>query len=122
MNSTRGFKKPTIKDKGRAYVRLFQFFETTESWLRFLEQYVVETKSVGSRWDADCTVRVIDRTTGDLAVLGLHVPNHIHYHTFGGERSFWNEWYLSATEKRHRVFEVGCDRPSKDEITQRSEN
>lgn len=25
MHSTRGFKKPTIKDKGRAYVRLFHF-------------------------------------------------------------------------------------------------
>ncbi|WP_186214941.1 hypothetical protein [Burkholderia gladioli] len=119
MDSTRGLKKPTIKDKGRAYVRLFEFFETPESWLGFLDQYAVETTSFGSRWDADCTVRVIDRATGDLAALGLHIPNHIHYHTFSGERSFWNEWYLSATEKRHRVLEIGDDRPSKDETKPR---
>ncbi|AIO71594.1 hypothetical protein DM80_6128 [Burkholderia multivorans] len=46
MNSTRGFKKPTIKDKGRAYVRLFQYFETPESWLEFLDQYAIETQTV----------------------------------------------------------------------------
>jgi hypothetical protein len=43
MLNTRGFKKPTIKDKGRAYVRLFQFFETPESWLQFLDQYDVNS-------------------------------------------------------------------------------
>ncbi|BCN13347.1 hypothetical protein RPSD_52320 (plasmid) [Ralstonia solanacearum] len=115
----RGFKKPTIKDNGRAYVRLFQYFETPECWLKFLEQYSVQTRSFGSRWDADCEVRVIDRATGDLAVLGLAVPNFIKYHTFAAERSFWNEWYLSATEKRHRTIEVGYDRPSKDETVER---
>lgn len=119
MNSTRRFKKPTIKDKGRAYVRLFQYFETPESWLKFLDQYAIETQTFGSRWDADCEVRVIDRSTGDLAALGLQVPNHIKYHTFAAERSFWNEWYSSGTEKRHRVIEVGYDRPSKDETVQR---
>ena len=119
MHSARGFKRPTIKGNGRAYVRLFQFFETPESWLKFLGQYAVETQSFGSRWDADCTVRVFDRETGDLAVLGLQVPNHIHYHTFAAERSFWNEWYLSSTEKRHRVIEVGYDQPTKDETKPR---
>lgn len=119
MHSTRGFKKPTIKDKGRAYVRLFQYFETPDSWLKFLDQYAIETQTFGSRSDADCEVRVIDRATGDLAVLGLQVPNYINYHTFAGERSFWNEWYLSATGRRHRVIEVGFDRPSKDETVPR---
>jgi hypothetical protein len=62
---------------------------------------------------------VIDRSMGDFAALGLQVPSHIKYHTFAAERSFWNEWYSRATEKRHRVVEVGYDRPSKEETVPR---
>ncbi|WP_208458875.1 hypothetical protein, partial [Burkholderia gladioli] len=54
---------------------------------------------------------VIDPATGDLADLGLDIPNQITYHTFAAERSFWNERYASATLRRHRTIEVGYDSP-----------
>ncbi|SAK98465.1 hypothetical protein AWB80_07527 [Caballeronia pedi] len=113
------FKKPTIKENGRAYVRLFQCFPNTESWLNFLANHSIKSETYGSRYDADCEIRVINRATGDLAVLGLEIPNRIRYHTFGGDRSFWNEWYLSATHTRHRTTELGYNSPSKDETVPR---
>ena len=119
MNGLRGFKKPTIKDNGRAYVRLFQCFDTPECWLDFLSRYTVQHQPFGVRRNGDCSVCVIDPATGDLANLGLEIPNQITYHTFAGDRSFWNERYASATHRRHRAIEVRSDRPSKDEIVPR---
>lgn len=116
MDRMRGFKKPTIKDHGRAYVRLFQRFETPESWLQFLDRYTIEHRPFGVRRNGDCAVCVLDPATGNLADLGLEIPNEITYHTFAAERSFWNERYASATHRRHRVLEVGRDLPSKDEV------
>ncbi|WP_186170297.1 hypothetical protein [Burkholderia gladioli] len=119
MNGKHGFKKPTIKDNGRAYVRLFQCFETPESWLDFLNRYTIQHQPFGVRRNGDCAVCVIDPATGDLAVLGLDIPNQITYHTFAAERSFWNERYASAMHRRHRTIEVGYDSPSKDEVVPR---
>lgn len=53
MNAKRGFKKPTIKDNGRAYVRLFQCFETPERWLDFLNRYSVQPQPSGVARNGD---------------------------------------------------------------------
>jgi hypothetical protein len=108
MNSPDKFKKPTIKDTSRAYVRLFGHFRTPQEWLEFLQFNRVEYMPFGMQREGDCAVRVIDLATNDLAVLGLEVPNVVKYHNnvpFG--RSFWTEEFLSPTHRRHRVMEIG---------------
>ncbi|WP_186117748.1 hypothetical protein [Burkholderia gladioli] len=119
MKAKRGFRKPTIKDNGRAYVRLFEHFETPEHWIEFLSRYTVQHMPFGMHRNGDCAVRVIDPATGNLAILGLNIPNRITYHTFAAERSFWNEEYASATHRRHLTIEVGFTSPSRDEVVLR---
>lgn len=123
MDGNRQFKKPTIKDNGRAYVRLFQCFKTTESWLDFLNRYTIRHLPFGVRRNGDCAVCVYDPTTGDLAELGLEIPNEIIYRKLVAEGSFvWTESYASATHRRYRAIEVGCDMPLRDEVVPRLEN
>lgn len=119
MSQPDRFKKPTIKATNRAYVRLFETFSSTESWLKFLGQYQVECVGFGYQRAGDCAVRVVDPKTGNLAILGLEIPNHITYHTHAAERSFWNEHFLSETQRRHRTFEVGYPKASKDQLANR---
>ncbi|MCY0852536.1 hypothetical protein [Cupriavidus sp. D39] len=120
MKSHGGFKKPTIKDNGRAYVRLFGYFATQDEWLRFLTRYVVKHVPFGMERNGDCAVRVIDPTTGELATLGLELPNEIKHHTYvATARSFWNENFANDTQRRSRTVEVGFDQPSKDEVVPR---
>lgn len=114
------FKKPTIKTTSRAYVRLFEYFKTPEKWLPFLEAYKVVHVAFGMHRNGDCALRVIDPSTGELAILGLDVPNEIQYHTYvATNRSFWNERFTSDTQRRHRTTELGCASPSKDEVVLR---
>lgn len=90
MHRQSAFKKPTIKATGRAYVRLFGYFTSSEAWLAFLERYRVEPFDFGMQRHGDCAVRVIDPTTGQLAALGLEIPNEIKYHTYmATARSFF---------------------------------
>ncbi|GAA5013100.1 hypothetical protein GCM10025794_01350 [Massilia kyonggiensis] len=120
MNRQVAFKKPTIKATSRAYVHLFQYFSTPATWLAFLERYKVEQFDFGMHKYGDCAVRVIDPETGQLAALGLEIPNEINYHTYvATARSFWTESFLSDTQRRNRIWEVGCAAPSKDEVISR---
>jgi hypothetical protein len=117
MNRQAEFKKPTIKATSRAYVHLFQYFSPLAAWLAFLERYRVEQFDFGMHRNGDCAVRVIDPTTGQLAVLGLEIPNEIKYHTYvATARSFWTESFLSDTQRRNRILEVGNAAPLKDEV------
>lgn len=117
MNRQATFKKPTIKATSRAYVRLFGYFSSSESWLAFLERYKVEPFDSGMHRHGDCAVRVVDPTTGQLAVLGLEIPSEIKYHTYvATARSFWQECFLSDRQLRHRTLEEGNAQPSKDEV------
>lgn len=114
------FKKPTIKANGRAYVRLFGYFSSPADWRAFLAQYRVEQVGFGLQRNGDCSVRVVDPSTGDDATLGLDIPNYITYHTHTAtSRSFWNEHFLSNTKRRHRTYEVGYANASKDEFFER---
>lgn len=120
MSKPNGFKKPTIKETSRAYVRLFEYFKAPEQWLSFLKGYRVEHPPFGMRRNGDCAVRVIDPNTGELAILGLEIPNEIQYHTYvATARSFWNEHFTSETQRRHRTTEIGCSSPSRDELVSR---
>lgn len=121
MDHLRAFKRPTIKETSRAYVRLYGYFKTPEKWLAFLERYRVEYINFGMRRNGDCAVRVIDPATQEIAVLGLDLPNEIKYHTYTDktDRSVWNEEFASATHRRRRQFEVGSDQASKDEVVPR---
>jgi len=120
MNGQVGFKKPTIKATSRAYVHLFQYFSTPAAWLAFIERYRVEPFDFGMHRHGDCAVRVIDPMTGQLAVLGIEIPNEIKYHTYvATARSFWTESFLSDTQRRNRIWEVGHAAPSKDEVCSR---
>jgi hypothetical protein len=120
MNQQVAFKKPTIKTTSRASVHLFGYFSTPTSWLAFLERYKVERFDFGMHRNGDCAVRVIDPTSGQLAVLGLEIPNEIKYHTYvATARSFWPESFLSETQRRNRILEVGYVEPSKDEVSPR---
>jgi hypothetical protein len=114
------FKEPTIKGTSRAYVRLFEYFETPEKWLEFLQRYRVERVPFGMQLAGDCAVRVIDPATSEVAVIGLEVPNEIKYHTYiATGRSFWTEEFASATHRRRRVIEVGYAQALKDEVVPR---
>jgi hypothetical protein len=120
MKSSAGFKRPTIKATSRAYVRLFECFRTPEEWLSFLSRFRVEHPASGMQRNGDCAVRVIDLSTGDLATLGLEIPNEIKYHTYiATARSFWTESFTSATQRRRRVWEIGYSQPSTDEVFDR---
>ena len=120
MNHQGTFKKPTIKETSRAYVRLFDYFATAEKWLNFLHRYRVERVPFGIQRAGDCAVRVIDLESGAVAVLGLEVPNEIKYHTYTAMgRSFWTEEFLNATHRRNRIIEVGNTQVSKDEVVPR---
>jgi len=117
MSSHVAFKKPTIKGTSRAYVRLFDYFGTADKWLDFLARYRIENVPFGMRRHGDCAVRVVDLATGQLAKLGLEIPNEIKYHTYvATARSFWLENFTSDTERRDRAIEVGYPHPSKDEV------
>lgn len=121
MSTKDCFKKPTIKGTNRAYVRLFEYFRTPTEWQAFVGHYDVRPMSHGQQRYGDCAVRVFDRSTGGLAVLGLEIPNEITYHTFMGSspRSFWNERFTSDTHQRHRTFEIPYNEPSSDELVAR---
>lgn len=120
MSRQGAFKKPTIKDTSRAYVRLFEYFTSPEAWLAFVDRYRIESFSFGMQRHGDCAVRVVDPATGHLATLGLSVPSEIKYHTYvATARSFWQECFLSDTQRRERTFEVGYAQPSKDEVSTR---
>jgi hypothetical protein len=68
----------------------------------------------------DCAVRVLDSMTGDLAALGLEILNEIKYHTYVATgRSFWQERFLSETQRRDRTLEIGNPLPLKDEVCPR---
>lgn len=109
------FRKPTIKDTSRAYVRLFQYFKTNADWLAFLVRYEVRHVPFGHVSHGDCAVRVIERATGEVARLGLDIPIEIKYHTYvATARSFWNESFVSDTHVRERTIEVGYSEPSRD--------
>ncbi len=117
MKSSAGFKRPTIKATSRAYVRLFECFRTPEEWLSFLSRFRVEHPASGMQRNGDCAVRVIDPSTGEVATLGLEIPNEIKYHTYiATARSFWTESFTSATQRRRRVWEIGYSQPSTDEV------
>jgi len=79
MNNKRGFRKPTIKGTSRAYVRLFGYLETPESWLLFLDRYTILNLPFGVRRNGDCAVNVVGPATGNSAILGLEIPNEITY-------------------------------------------
>lgn len=120
MNQQVAFKRPTIKATSRAHVHLFEYFSTPTAWLAFLERYRVERFDFGMHRNGDCAVRVIDPATGQLAVLGLELPNEIKYHTYAATaQSFWSESFLSKTERRNRILEVGHAGLSRDEVSQR---
>lgn len=120
MEKKRAFKRPTIKETNRAYVRLYEYFNTPEKWLAFLERYRVEIIDFGMRRHGDCAIRVIDPETQEVAVLGLELPNTVKYHTYvATSRSFWNEEFASATHRRIRTIEVGDAQASKDEVAPR---
>ncbi|SOY83461.1 conserved hypothetical protein [Cupriavidus taiwanensis] len=120
MKSDRAFKRPTIKDTNRAYVRLFEYIKTPDQWLSFLARYSVVNVPYGMKRNGDCAVRVIDPTSGSLAVLGLELPNEIKYHTYvATARNFWTEGFTSATHQRNRVLEVGCAQPRNDDVVPR---
>ncbi len=112
------FKKPTIKRTNRSYVRLFEYFATAEKWTEFLQKYRVELVPFGMHRNGDCAIRVIDRATNQLAVLGLDVPNEIKYHSYiATARSFWTEEFENATHRLHRIIEIGYQSAPKDEVT-----
>ena len=120
MRRQAAFKKPTIKATSRAYVRLYGYFSTSEAWLAFIERYKVEPFNFGLHRHGDCAVRVVDPTTGQLAALGLEIPNEIKYHTYvATARNFWQECFLSDTQRRHRTLEEGFPQPSRDEVLPR---
>lgn len=119
-NSSSSFKRPTIKEFGRAYVRLFNYFETPESWLSFLASHTIIQESEGVRRNGDCMIRVVDLACGELAMLGASIPNTIRYITYPAEgRAFWVEHFLDAHQARKRTWEVGQPSPSSDLITRR---
>lgn len=118
MSNSVVFKKPTIKATSRAYVRLFGYFTSSEKWLDFLAHHRIEYVPFGIQRNGDCSVRVINTTTGAIAILGLDVPNEIKYHShIATGRSFWTEDFLSASHKRHKVSEVGFSKASDDVVT-----
>lgn len=118
MSSPDNFKKPTIKGTSRAYVRLFGYFLTPQKWLEFLQVNRVDYMPFGMQRDGDCAVRVVDRATNDLAVLGIEVPNVVKYcNNVAFGRSFWTEEFLSPTHRRHRVMEIGYPQALEDKIT-----
>ena len=120
MHRQAALKKPTIKGTSRAYVRLFGYFSSSESWLEFLERYKVGPFDFGMHRHGDCAVRVVDPTTGQLASLGLGIPSEIKYHTdIATARSFWHECFLSDTQRRQRTLEDGNAQPSTDEVLPR---
>lgn len=120
MSDQGTFKKPTIKGTSRTYVRLFDYFAAAEKWLEFLQRYRVERVPFGMERAGDCAVRVTDLATGEVAVLGLEVPNEIKYHTHTATgRSFWTEEFASATHRRQRIIEVGSAQVSKDDVVPR---
>lgn len=114
-------KKPTIKGTSRAYVRLFQYLGTVEEWLSFLEKYAVEDIPFGQQRFAEHAIRVLDRSNGELATLGLDLPCVIKYrNNIEPSRQFWIEEFQSATHRRRRILEVGRVAPSTDEIQERN--
>jgi len=118
MNQQMTCKKPTIKATSRAYVHLFEYFSIPAAWLGFVERNSIEHFDFGMHRNGDCAVRVIDPATGQLAVLGLEIPNEIKYHTsVATARSFWSESFLGETQRRNRILEVGYTDPSKDEVS-----
>ena len=120
MRQNDAFRKPTIKATSRAYVRLFEYFSSSEAWLAFLGRYRVESFEFGMHRHGDCAVRVVDPATGQLATLGLEIPNEIKYHTYmATARSFWQECFLSDTQLRSRTLEVGYAQLLKDEVLSR---
>jgi hypothetical protein len=111
------FKKPTIKDTNRAYVRLFEFFSSPHEWLEFLQRHHVEYVAFGMQRNGDCAIRVMDSSTGQPALLGLKVPNKIKYHSYvAAARSFWTEDFSDGTHRRHRIIEVGNATPLEDSV------
>lgn len=114
------FKKPTIKEFGRAYVRLFSYFETPEASLIFLSGHTIVQESQGPRRSGDCLVRVLDGARGKPALLGPDVPNVIQYVTNHAQgRAFWVEYFLGERQARKRTWEVGQHAPSSDILTPR---
>lgn len=117
MEKKASFKKPTIKGYGRAFVRLYCYFGSAESWQQFLESYRVQHVPFGMVRNGDCAVQVVSRATGEVVALGLEIPHQIRYHTnVATVRSFWTEEFMDANHKRIRIIEVGSAIPLKDDL------
>lgn len=91
------FKAPTIKDYGRAYVRLYKSVSSQGAWQDFLAAFDVRHVPHGMVRNGDCAVQVFIKGTLQPAVLGLTVPYHVRYHYVvepGNE--VWNEYFTDG--------------------------